>query len=252
LTDNNIVLVLEYDGGRYDGYQRQGDSESSNTIEEKLKQVIERMVSHPVTLSCAARTERGVHAYSQVVNFHTNCPLEDIKIKHYLNRYLPQDIAVIDVYREEERFDAKLRAKSKTYVYRIDNSEVSNVFTRRYTYYSFEKLDVEKMKAVFPCFLGKKDYSSLTSAKRNKSNLRDVTDISISEDGEEILISITADDFLHNMARNMFALIIMAGKGMISASKIEAIMEAKSYDKLRASNIEPAKPQGMYLDHVTF
>ena len=54
------------------------------------------------------------------------------------------------------------------------------------------------------------------------------------------------------MARNMFALIIMAGKGMMSASKIEAIMEAKSYDKLRTSNIEPAKPQGMYLDHVTF
>ena len=89
----NIKLTLEYDGGRYQGWARLGKNESNNSISNKLIEVLEKMTGErDIELFCGCRTEVGVHAYAQVVNFKTECSIKCIEMKHYLNRYLPMDI----------------------------------------------------------------------------------------------------------------------------------------------------------------
>lgn len=108
----NIRLTIEYDGSRFQGWQRLGAGESTaNTISGKLCEVLSRMTGQFPELFCASRTETGVHAYAQTVNFHTDCTLHTTEIRHYLNRYLPSDIAVLDVQEVPERFHASLNAK---------------------------------------------------------------------------------------------------------------------------------------------
>ena len=142
----NIKLTLEYDGSRYQGWQRLGKNESSNTIANKIIEVIKKMTNEDVELFCGARTEVGVHAYAQIVNFKTTSDMKLWEIKQYLNRYLPMDIAVTDIEEKPERFHASLNATSKIYMYRMAIGEVPSVFERKYTYYVFKKPDVDVMK----------------------------------------------------------------------------------------------------------
>ena len=98
----NYRIVLQYDGSRYDGWQKQGNT--ANTIQGKLEQVLERMAGEPVEFSGAGRTDAGVHAMGQTANFHLHTALEDEEIKAYLNRYLPEDIEVVSIARVPDRF----------------------------------------------------------------------------------------------------------------------------------------------------
>ena len=117
----NIRLVIEYDGSRYDGWQKQA-RKGSNTIQDKIEAVLEKMEGKPVELIGAARTEAGVHAYAQVANFKTDTDLKMYEIRQYLNRYLPRDIAVLEVDEVQDRFHSSFSAKSFIYEYKITMS----------------------------------------------------------------------------------------------------------------------------------
>ena len=94
----NIKLTIEYDGSRYQGWARLGKNESNNTISNKILEVLKKMTDESdIELYCGCRTEVGVHAYAQIANFKTSSAMSIQDIKHYLNRYLPMDIAIIDV-----------------------------------------------------------------------------------------------------------------------------------------------------------
>ena len=111
----NIKLTIEYDGSRYQGWQRLGKDESTNTIANKITEVIKKMTNEDIELFCGSRTEVGVHAYGQVASFKTTTDMTLIEIQHYLNRYLPMDIAITDIEEKPERFHASLNATSKIY-----------------------------------------------------------------------------------------------------------------------------------------
>ena len=181
----NIRLILEYDGSRYQGWARLGKNESNNSISNKIIEVLEKMTGErDVELFCGCRTEVGVHAYAQVVNFKTECSQKCIDIKHYLNRYLPMDIAVTDVREMPERFHAQLNAKEKTYTYRMTVSEVPSVFERKYTYHCFKTPDVSVMQQAAQLLIGKHDFKNFSTAKKSKSTIRNVSDIEIYGDLE--------------------------------------------------------------------
>ena len=116
-TLRNIRLTIEYDGSRYQGWARLGKGESNNTISNKILEVLKKMTGEDqIELNCGCRTEVGVHAYAQIANFKTASDMKTSDMKHYLNRYLPMDIAIIDVRDALARFHAQLNALSKTYV----------------------------------------------------------------------------------------------------------------------------------------
>lgn len=244
----NIKLVLEYDGSKYSGLQRLGKDETTNTIENKVVEVLSKMTEEKVEVNFASRTEAGVHAYGQVANFKTESKLKLYEIKNYCNRYLPMDIAVIDVEEMPERFHATLNAKSKTYLYRLAIGDAPSVFERKYTYYIFDKPDIKKMKEAAELILGRHDFKDFSTVKKSKSTEKEVKSIDIYEDINEIQITIIANDFLHNMARMIVSTLVDIGLGKRQMSELPEIFDIKS-DVVASL---PISAQGLFLQEVSY
>lgn len=243
---HNIQLTLEYDGSRYQGWQRLGKGESQNTISNKLLEILHKMTAENIELFCGARTEVGVHAYKQIVNFKTTSDMKSYEIKQYLNRYLPMDIAVLEAKEVPDRFHSSLNAKSKTYLYRIAIGDVPSVFDRKYTYYSFKTPDIAAMEQAALLLIGTHDFKNFSTVKKSKSTEKEIYDISIYSDLSEIQITICAKDFLHNMARMIIGTLLDIGLGKRKKECIDAIF----------SGTEPASapcdPKGLFLQEISY
>jgi tRNA pseudouridine38-40 synthase len=243
---SNFKLLVQYDGARYDGWQRMGKDESDNTVCAKIAEVLRRMTGAEPQISCGCRTEKGVHAKGQVVSakLDVSSPQE---LKNYLNRYLPRDIAVIKCETADERFHAALNAKAATYLYRIDVGNVADVFERKYSYHTFDKPDLEAMKRAASYFVGSHDFKSFTTAKKSKSTVRNVEDIEIVQDGNIVTIKIKADDFMHNMARLMVGMLLDVGGGLKKPESVKNALEGKE----EAMSF-PAEACGLFLESVEY
>lgn len=242
----NIKLILEYDGSRYQGWARLGKGESSLTVSNKLAEVIKKMTNEEVELFCGARTETGVHACAQTVSFRTTTDRRLYEIMHYLNRYLPMDIAVTDVAEMPERFHASLNASSKIYLYRISVEDVPSVFERKYVYHAFHKPDVELMKQAAILLAGKHDFKHFSTVKKNKSTEKELFDIDIYSDESEIQITLHGNEFLHNMPRMIIGTLLDIGLGNRKKEEIEEIFKGN----VPAS--APCDPKGLYLQDVLY
>ncbi len=244
----NIQLVIEYDGSRYDGWQKQV-GKSAMTIQDKLEDVLTKMENEPVEVIGAARTEAGVHAYRQVANFKTNSDLKVYEIKQYLNRFLPRDIAVLEALEVPERFHASFNAVGFEYEYKISIGEVPSVFERKYNYYCFKRPNVEAMKQAAKLLVGKHDFKAFSDNKRmKKSTEREITEISVYGDEKEIVISIKGDDFWPHMARIMVGTLLDVGLGEKQPSDMTRILESK--DREQAGPTAEAK--GLFLVDVIY
>lgn len=243
----NIKLVLEYDGSRYQGWTRLGKNESNNSVSNKIIEVLEKMTKEKdIELFCGCRTEVGVHAYAQVVNFKTNCSMKCMDMKHYLNRYLPMDIAVTELCEAPERFHAQLNPVSKTYTYRMSICEAPSVFERKYVYHCFKTPDIKLMQQAAQLLIGTHDFKNFSTAKKSKSTVRKLQDIEIYGDSKEIQITLVADDFLHNMARLIIGTLLDIGLGNRKKEDIERIFAGKS------AVSEPCDPKGLFLQEITY
>ncbi|EOS68870.1 tRNA pseudouridine(38-40) synthase [Lachnospiraceae bacterium MD308] len=243
----NIKLTIEYDGSRYQGWTRLGKNESGNTISNKIRDVLKKMTGEEIDeFNCGCRTEVGVHAYAQVANFKIANDANVRDIKYYLNRYLPMDIAITDVREVPERFHAQLNATSKTYVYRMTVSDVPSVFDRKHTYHCFRTPDIRLMQEASLSFIGVHDFKNFSTVKKAKSTLRKIYEIEIYGDGEEMQIMISADDFLHNMARIIIGTLLEIGLGTRHIDDIDEIFDGE----LAASS--PCDPKGLYLQEITY
>lgn len=242
----NIKLTIEYDGTRYQGWSRLGKNESTNTISNKILEVISKMTGETPELNCGARTEVGVHAYGQIANFKTSSTMEADEIKHYLNRYLPMDIAVTDVEEVPERFHAQLNAKSKTYMYRIAISPVPSVFDRKYTYHSFKVPNRRAMQQAALSLTGRHDFKNFSTVKQTKSTEKEIFDIEIYNDSEEMQITIQGNDFLHNMPRMIVSTLLDIGLGSRKKEEIDDIFAGK------AAASAPCDPKGLYLQEISY
>ena len=162
----NIGVWLSYDGTRYDGWQKQGNTD--RTIQGKLEAVLEKLEGSPVEVHGSGRTDAGVHAEGQVANFHLAKSMDPDGIMRYMNRYLPEDIAVTRVCVMQERFHSRLNAVRKTYRYQIETAPKKNVFERCYYYGLGQELDVGKMEQAAAILMGTHDYKSFCGNKKMK------------------------------------------------------------------------------------
>ncbi|MBQ4284665.1 MAG: tRNA pseudouridine(38-40) synthase TruA [Lachnospira sp.] len=243
----NYKLTIQYDGGRYDGWQRMGKDESTNTVEYKICEVLRKMTGQDIELFCGCRTEKGVHAYGQVANFKLEERRPALEISNYLNRYLPRDIAVLNVQEADARFHSQLNAKAKTYVYRVDMANIADVFERRYSYHTFDKPDLSAMRKAAQYFVGKHDFKAFTTAKKNKSTEKDIKSVDITVKGEMAEIEIKADDFLHNMARFMVGMLLDVGNGLKKPEAVRDILDGKDVQMSL-----PAETYGLFLKCVDY
>ena len=149
---NNYRMLIEYDGGRYKGWQRLGGGE--NTIQEKIENVLTELTGETVEIIGCSRTDAGVHALAQTANFKTGKKFTVAEVKTYLNSYLPHDISVEKVELVSETFHSRYNAKAKTYLYKIWNRDYANPFMRKYSMHVKERLDVNRMRDAAGYFVG--------------------------------------------------------------------------------------------------
>jgi len=243
----NIKMILEYDGTRFKGWQKQTDD--INTLQGKLEDVLSKMVGEEVQIIGCGRTDSGVHALNYTANFHTENKMHVNEMSKYLYDNLPDDIAVKSIKDASERFHSRYNILSKTYVYRINNSGIKNVFDRKYIHNIGEKLNLDDMKSCAAVLIGDHDFQSFTTLKtKTKSTVRTINFINIIENGSIIEIEINGNGFLWNMVRIILGTLIEAGKGNIKTTDVENILNAKK--RSEAGPMAPAK--ALFLKDVEY
>ncbi len=243
----NLRMTIQYDGTKYDGWQRQGNTK--NTIQEKIETVISRITGEEIELNGSGRTDAGVHALGQVANFKTDSEYDEEYMLKEINRYLPKDIRLLDLKKEDIRFHSRLNAKRKTYIYRIDNTDFGSVFDRRYAMRFNERLDVKAMKEAAAFYVGEHDFKSFCTKKSmKKSTVRRIYSVDITKNNGIIEIIYCGNGFLYNMVRILTGTLIDVGRGRINPWDIADIIEAR--DRGRAGFT--AEPEGLFLKSVEY
>ncbi|MGL5328646.1 MAG: tRNA pseudouridine(38-40) synthase TruA [Peptostreptococcaceae bacterium] len=239
----NIKMTIKYDGSRYKGFQRLKDNDM--TIQGKIEAVLSKMTDEDIEIIGSGRTDMGVHANAQIANFKTESDLSIQKISAYLYEYLPEDIVVTKVEEVDERFHSRYNAKSKVYLYKIDNNKHHDPFLRKFTTHIEKKLDIELMKEASEYLIGEHDFTSFASSKsKKKTNVREIYSIDIVENKNMIEIYVHGNGFLHNMVRIIVGALIDVGAKRKSPINIKNMLELK--DRSQASDTALAKGLSLY------
>ncbi len=245
----NYKMVLEYDGTRYDGWQKQGNTDK--TIQGKLERVLERLEEGPVEVHGSGRTDGGVHARAQVAHFHLEHPRDADDLQEALNHYLPADIRVLELAEAAERFHSRLSAVSKRYRYQIWMVGKPDVFQRNYYYSLGRRLDLDQMKAAAAQLTGVHDFKSFCANKKmKKSTVRELTSIrfTLVEDGKALTVDYEGSGFLQQMVRILTGTLIEVGLGKREADGMTDILAA--LDRQAAGYTAP--PEGLCLMEVRY
>lgn len=275
----NIKIIISYDGTRFFGWEHQKNKVL--TIQGKLENVLYRMliserykdnmtVSKEMlnditgsfddqrikevefkipTVIGAGRTDAGVSARAMAANFIIDTDMDLIEIKDYMNRYLPDDIAVNEIFLMDDKFHSRFNAKGKTYVYTCYAGDSKPVFDRKYVNILYDVPDIDKMRRAAACLVGEHDFKSFCgNSHMKKSTIRTIYSIDIEEKDGYIRFIYHGDGFLQNMVRIMTGTLLDIGFGKIREEEIKSILMAK--DRKKAGHT--AMPQGLMLYSVDY
>ena len=252
LRRRNIALTVAYDGTNYNGFQWQ--SPPRRAVQNVLEDRLEKIFGDKIELAAAGRTDAGVHAFGQVVNFFTDGRIALEKIPIAASSVLPSDIVVREAREVDKNFSALHSAKSKIYLYRILRDAASNPFVNRFAWHIFRPLDVEAMRAALKILIGTHDFSSFKAAggAPNMNPVRTIFEAEMFEEkifgGDCLTIKIHASGFLYHMARNIVALTVAVGRDKINLTEFEKIFD--SCDRSLVPATAPA--QGLCLQEVFY
>lgn len=242
----NIMLKLCYDGTDYHGFQRQ---ENGITIQQVVEEAIKKVTCETVTITGCSRTDAGVHAMEYVCNFKTESTVPEDKFCFAINSYMPEGISCTASKEVSEDFHSRYSAKSKTYVYSIYNAPHKNPILCRFAWHYPIKIDVEKMKVAAVQIVGTHDFTAfMASGGQQKTTVKTVNFLDITQDENQIFISINADGFLYNMVRIIAGTLVYAGTGKLAPESILDII--KSGDRTLAGITAP--PQGLCLKEIFY
>lgn len=243
----NVKITLAYDGSRYDGWQKQGNTE--NTIQGKLEALLSKMEGRETEIVGAGRTDAGVHARGQVFHVKLSGDKSAREVMEYMNQYLPADIRVTEAKEADMRFHSRYQAVGKKYLYCIHNGRVSDPFKRKYQYFIPEKLDLEAMRQAAGLLAGTWDFQGFCANKRmKKSTVRTLYEITITACGDEIEILYHGNGFLYHMVRILTGTLIEVGQGLRRPETVKEILEKR--DRQKAGFTAPA--HGLFLLEVEY
>lgn len=253
MQTRNLALAVAYDGTEYQGFQSQPGGE---TIQDYLQNVLSEVTEAQTIVYGSGRTDAGVHARMQVVNFHTASGIPADRWKFALNRLLPNEIRVCGAAEVEKGFHARKSAIRKTYRYTFHNGRVPDVFDHRFHWHIPVPLNLNEMDKALPVLLGKHDFTSFASSGATVSSFeRTIFEARLAREpnryGEPervIHLELTGDGFLYNMVRIIAGTLAEIGHGKRNASELADILEAR--DRARAGVTAP--PNGLMLWNVEY
>ncbi len=242
----NIALVVSYDGTAYHGWQCQPDLK---TVQQVLQEKIENIVNHGIKIYGGARTDSGVHAFGQTVNFFTESSIDLRGLTRGLNSLLPDDIRIMNAREVDENFHARYSAKSKIYVYSILNAPFNSPFYSRYVWHIPFELDVSGMNDAIRLIVGEHDFSAFK--KKNelyRSVVREVLKSGVKRKGDFVYVIVEATGFLRYMVRNIVGTLVLVGSGKINEEDFKTVLESK--DREKAGPTAPAR--GLFLRKIKY
>jgi tRNA pseudouridine38-40 synthase len=244
----NIKLEIEYEGSNYCGWQVQNSRQSSvvshqkKAIQEVIEKALRKILQEKVRLIASGRTDAGVHAKAQAVNFKTSFGIKLEKLQMALNSLLPADITVSKVEEAKPDFHSRFNAKSKIYRYAILNRGYPSALLRGRAYFVPHRLNLKLMRKESQYLLGSHDFKSFCASHSSAKNMvRTIKKISIKKlssqlltyssqlkDSPIIVIDIEADGFLYNMVRNIVGTLIEIGRGRFKKGYLKKLLLAKN------------------------
>lgn len=243
----NIKLTITYDGKRYLGWQRLGDSDK--TIQGKIESILKQMTGEEIEIIGSGRTDSGTHARGQVANFKTETSMTRAEMLDFLNRYLPRDIVVTKVEEVQDRFHARYNCTGKQYSYYVWNNVIPTVFERNHSFHYPQKLDLDKMNQACEKLVGTHDFIGFSALKKSKkSTVRTIEKLSIEQEGSMLHFTFVGDGFLYKMVRIIVGTLLEIGSGSMDVTEIENIFEKK----VRQQAGETVPAQGLFLDDVYY
>ena len=235
---NNYKMIIAYDGTRYYGWEHQPNTDM--TIQGKLESVLSQMTGEQIDVIGAGRTDAGVHAKGMAANAHMQTSMTPDEICDYMNRYLPEDICVMEVRIASERFHSRYNAMGKTYCYTCYVGDKKPVFNRKYVHITGAVPDVEAMKKAASYLVGVHDFASFCSANSQaQTTVRTIYDCTVSKAGDIITIRVTGNGFLYNMVRIIAGTLVKIGGSDMPADAMKGIIAAT--DRAAAGPTAPAQ-----------
>ncbi|MFH1640173.1 MAG: tRNA pseudouridine(38-40) synthase TruA [Chloroflexota bacterium] len=245
---SKIVLVVEYDGTAYCGFQWQKDQP---TVQKEIEEAIRRLTGEEIRIIAASRTDSGVHARGQVVSFRTRSAFPSEAFVGGMNYNLPGDIAVREAYRVDNSLDIRRQALSREYKYYILNSMTRSPWRKGFSCLVRGRLDINAMNEACRVLLGEHDFISFASSiekDRVRSTRRTVYHAGVAKEEELTVFRIVANSFLTHQVRNTVGALLKVGSGRMSSGDFRRIMEEK-----RQALAGPAAPAcGLCLVKVNY
>lgn len=245
----NIRFKVAYDGGNYAGWQK---NRELPTVELCLENVLVQILQHPVHIQAASRTDAGVHAVGQIVNFFTEKTISTERLLISCNALLPKDIRILNASEEADSFHPTLDNTGKEYHYTICFGKIQNPIYRNYSWHFPHPLDLPLMQHESSLLLGEHDFSFFRNQGSNSSNessLCHLKAIRIIDLGEQRLrIEMVGSRFLYKMARNIAGTLAYLGSDKLPPETLETLLKGGS--RPEAGMTAPA--HGLVLVEVFF
>ncbi|MBI1425334.1 MAG: tRNA pseudouridine(38-40) synthase TruA [Gammaproteobacteria bacterium] len=236
-----IALGIEYDGSRYCGWQYQDHSPS---VQEKVEQALAFVANHEVRVSCAGRTDTGVHALAQVVHFDTDAVRSDHAWVLGGNANLPEDITVLWAKQMPANFHARFSAVRRLYRYVIFNRPMRPAILAKRVSWEYRPLQIERMREATQYLIGEHDFSSYRAlACQAKSPVRTLHRLDISRHCDMVILELEANGFLHHMVRNIAGVLMKIGAGEADPAWAREVLEQRD----RTQGGVTASPHGLYF-----
>ena len=247
MLKKKIVLGVEYNGSAFCGYQLQ--TEGTRTVQGELERALSEVANEPVRLTCAGRTDTGVHATGQVVHFETDVPRQ---LKAWMlggNTYLPGDVSIHWAREVSEDFSARFSAVSRSYRYILFNRRTRPAVFQNNVAWLYEKLDTDAMHEAAQLLMGENNFEAFRSSKCQASHANRVMQkISVTRQGNYVILDIQANAFLHHMVRNIMGTLLVIGREEQPVQWVHEILQGQ--DRTKAGMT--ASAAGLYLVNVEY
>lgn len=236
-------MIFSYDGSNFLGSQRQS---KGRTVEGEINKALTKIHKKEIIICTSGRTDKGVHAYRQTAHFDSFLEIENKRFIAAINSLLPLDIRIKEIEKVNSNFHARHHAKKKEYLYIITTKY--NLFTRNYKTFVKNKLDVKIMSEALKLFKGRHDFFAFSSYVKDKPTVKEILEVDLQENGNDIIIKFVGDNFLRHMIRRIVGTLIDIGKGKKDISVIEEIFKTNN----KALCGKTAEPNGLYLSKVFY
>ncbi|WP_458069039.1 tRNA pseudouridine(38-40) synthase TruA [Rhodanobacter sp. BL-MT-08] len=206
-----IALGIEYDGTDFSGWQR---LKTGASVQASVERALSTVAAHPVEISCAGRTDAGVHGRCQVVHFDSEAQRDMRAWVLGVSSNLPGSVAVLWAQPVAVEFHARYAARSRRYRYHILNRPVRAALDARYVTWERLPLDADRMHEAAQALCGEHDFSAFRALSCQAAHpRRTVLNVSVRREGEHVFVEIEANAFLHHMVRNIVGSLLLVGRG---------------------------------------